>query len=122
MPFDAAILKTIREKQPGHITQQKVADGTGISRGNYAKKEAGQVAVTIEDLEKLAGFYGISPAVFFLSDDEIETLCKSHAKRENELQTKIDEAFALVMKLHRQLEQKDIECDDLRAEIARRSK
>lgn len=52
-------LKKMRKMHPGRLTQRAVAEGTGISYGNYNKKENGEVAVTLSDLDRLSKFYGV---------------------------------------------------------------
>lgn len=122
MAFDYRILRTIRERQPRKITQQDVAEGTDIGRGNYSKKENGDVVVTTDDLDKLAAFYGISVVEFFLTDDEIQKLCESKCRGERsdwkgEMEAKLNEAFSQVLKLLRQIEQKDLELAELKRKL-----
>lgn len=52
------------------LTQQKVADGIGVSFNTVSGWETGARTMDMEDLEKLAVFYGVHPAALLLAPEE----------------------------------------------------
>lgn len=63
--FDPTILRQLRLSSRKRLTQADMAKVIGTTRGTYGKKEKGEMTVTIDDLQRLAGFYGISIQQFF---------------------------------------------------------
>ncbi|MFV0531531.1 MAG: helix-turn-helix domain-containing protein [Flavobacteriales bacterium] len=55
----------LREIRLKHDKMQKeIADELGISQESYSKLENGRVCLSIEKIEKLSEFYGVSPDYF----------------------------------------------------------
>ena len=109
-------LKRMRKLHPGKLTQKAVADGVGISYGNYNKKESGQVAITLDDLDRLARFYGV----------EVWELIKASGSNSGEPETpdiigdsmkRIIELTDVITTLNKVIKERDAEIDRLKKEI-----
>jgi transcriptional regulator with XRE-family HTH domain len=72
--FDPRILKKMRLSYPGKLTQADMAKVIGNTRGTYGKKEKGLMAVSIEDLTRLAKFYDVEISDFFTSSTKYKTV------------------------------------------------
>ena len=57
------------ERRARGYTQKHVAEALGISDRTYSKWETGENEMDVTSLCRLAGFYGVSPGVFFPSED-----------------------------------------------------
>lgn len=110
-------LKKMREKQPGHLTQRDVADGAGISRGNYNKKENGSVVTTLQDLEKLSKFYGVPVWKLLKNDNESVETGNKNQTQENETVKRIIELTDVITTLNKIIQEKDAEIEKLREQI-----
>lgn len=116
------ILRDLRLSQPEKLTQKNVADGAGISQGNYSKKERGGVAITLTDLEKLAKFYGLSIGEMFdghISHSNREA--SDHGREGDKMTEKIIELTDVIVKLNQLINKKDTEIEKLKEELDRRS-
>ena len=60
-PADMALRLLIKERG---LTQQQVAEGTGIPQGNLSKLAGGKRAFTADHARRLAGFFRVNPALF----------------------------------------------------------
>ena len=70
----AGFLENLRsERKKRGFTQAQAAEALGVSDKTYSKWETGENEPDIDTLCRLAGFYGVSPAIFFRSEgDESE--------------------------------------------------
>ena len=58
---------TLARKSRG-LTQKETAEAVGVSDRTYSKWETGETEPGVDQLCRLAEFYGLSPAVFFAED------------------------------------------------------
>lgn len=111
MTINCAVLKELRESQTTKLTQADVAKGAGFSRTNYAKKEKGDVPLTLSDLEKLSDFYGVPVW---------QILHKENSGGENakgEMMQKIIELTDVITTLNKLIAKKDMEIEKLKDEL-----
>jgi len=65
----AANIKTLREQR--NIKQQEIADLIGMHRSNYSKIESGQREISLNALEKIARFFGVTLDELVYMDGEL---------------------------------------------------
>ena len=58
------------ERKARGLTQKQLAEALGISDRTYSKWETGENEMDVASLGRLAGFYGVSPAVFFPAETQ----------------------------------------------------
>lgn len=108
MPYDQNTLRQMRESQPRKLTQADVAKALGITGGAYAKKESGDVPITVAELVTVADLYGVPPACFF---------GENGSEKEDDLNKEIIELSRLVGKLSLKISEKDDLIEQLKQEI-----
>jgi transcriptional regulator with XRE-family HTH domain len=67
-------------------TQQEVADFIGVSRQAYARYESGQREPSLEIIERMCDFFGVSPMLFFRNGPERrapKNTCNYQQNRQN---------------------------------------
>lgn len=68
-PTQEEILSFVRQlRSEAGCTQREVAECLHYSRANYTYIEEGKLRLSLIHIQCIAGFYGISSAVFFLPD------------------------------------------------------
>ena len=120
MSSQHTVLRKLRLSQPEKLTQKDVAEGAGISQGNYSKKEKGDISITLQDLEKLAKFYGV-PTWQILQGN---TTNSHDPEPENdngngEMMKRIIELTDVIVSLNKMIDKKDTEIEKLKKEIER---
>jgi transcriptional regulator with XRE-family HTH domain len=105
-----SVYEAIRQirKQKG-ISQEQVADYLEIDTTNYGRMERGQVAISVERLEKLASLYetSVTKILAMTTTEEIDSIEITYAK---EL---VDELRKEVQYLKEQLNVKDTQITKL---------
>ncbi len=120
MSSQHSVLRQLRLSQPEKLTQKDVAEGAGISQGNYSKKEKGDVAITLTDLERLAKFYGV-PAWQILQGNTANSNQEPETDNGNgEMMKRIIELTDVITTLNKLINKKDVEIEKLKQEIERR--
>lgn len=57
----------------GPISQETLADGIGVSTNTISRWETATYRPSLEDLDKLSKFFGVSILTFFPSEEEAQT-------------------------------------------------
>lgn len=60
----------ITARKNKHLTQQQLADQTGMNRGMIIRLEAGDYMPSIEQLDSLCSVLGLDPSSFYINDGE----------------------------------------------------
>ena len=71
------ISQIISSRKAKHITQQQLADLTGINRGMIIRLEAGDYMPSIEQLDKLCEALGLDPSSFYINSSDSTKLPKA---------------------------------------------
>ena len=109
------VLKELRLRQTPKVTQKQVADILGVAEGTYSRKETGQIGTSLEDIEKIAEFYGLTIQDLF---GTISPLDNDKSELET-LKSEVKELSEVIVELNKQLVQKDREISRLKQERGR---
>ncbi len=120
--FQPDRLKELRKNHPRKLTQQDVARALGITRATYGKKEAGKVAITLEDLRKLAAFFRVDVQYFFSAPNDPaaqvpEPPPPCRPQPEEDPHRMIMRLSSMLLDLHAQIQEKNEEIEELKKSI-----
>jgi UDPglucose 6-dehydrogenase len=71
------ITQIVSSRKAKHITQQQLADLTGINRGMIIRLESGDYLPSIEQLDKLCNALGLDPSSFYINSSDSTKLPKA---------------------------------------------
>jgi transcriptional regulator with XRE-family HTH domain len=115
-------LKKFRLAHPDKFTQKAVAEGVGLTQGNYSKKENGGVPTTLEDLKRIADFYGVSTWEILKangSDNNGNGSDNSYTKTSEQM-NRIIELTDVITTLNKAIKERDNEIKRLKDQIRKR--
>lgn len=100
MPFYERFIELCKSRS---IKPTPALKDMGLSTGNLQKWQNPDTAVTIDTLEKIAEYFGVSPAYFFSDDIRNAELIKADAERAKSELTELilDEIARCETNLHR---------------------
>ncbi len=84
----------------------------GLSAGNLPKWQRAEATITIDTLEKIAGYFGVSPTYFF--DEDTRGTEKAKAELENLILNEISDIQTLAAQCEKNLNRLEKIYNDLR--------